>query len=203
MAEAHGAATPDARTRVLEAAARVYAEHGFHGATTRLVAEEAGVNEVTIFRLFGTKDALLEAAVHAHAERERPGALPAEPVDPARELTAWCARELARLRRSRDLLRQCFAESGEHPELVAHAAVGMEGAAAELSRYVARLRLRGLAPARVDLAAAQAMLMSVIFADALGRDEIRRVYSTPRERAPGRYVEVFLAALGVEAAEGG
>ena len=49
----------DARARLLEAAARLYARGGESGATTRLISEEAGVNEVTLCRLFGSKTALL------------------------------------------------------------------------------------------------------------------------------------------------
>jgi len=51
------------KDRILEAAARVYSKHGFRGATTRLIAAEAGVNEVTLFRTFGSKGALLEAVL--------------------------------------------------------------------------------------------------------------------------------------------
>ena len=55
----------DIRQRILDAAKRVYAVHGFRGATTRLIAIEADVNEVTLFRLFGSKAALFEALVTA------------------------------------------------------------------------------------------------------------------------------------------
>jgi len=55
------------RERILEAAARVYARHGFKGATTRLIAIEAEVNEVTLFRTFGSKASLLEAVLLQHA----------------------------------------------------------------------------------------------------------------------------------------
>ena len=54
------------RERILEAAGRVYSKHGFRGATTRLIAAEAGVNEVTLFRTFGSKGALLEAVLEAN-----------------------------------------------------------------------------------------------------------------------------------------
>ena len=50
------------RAKILEAAARVYSQHGFRGATTRLIAQEADVNEVTLFRTFGSKEALIEEA---------------------------------------------------------------------------------------------------------------------------------------------
>ena len=61
----------DIRDRILDAAKKVYAQHGFRGATTRLIAIEAGVNEVTLFRTFGSKAALFEALMQATL-RNRP-----------------------------------------------------------------------------------------------------------------------------------
>ena len=52
-----------ARQLLLEAAARVFARDGLDGATTRSISREAGVNEVTLFRQFGTKEHLIEAVV--------------------------------------------------------------------------------------------------------------------------------------------
>ena len=54
---------PDARQRLLSAAARVFARDGLSGATTRAIAREAAVNEVTLFRLFRSKERLLTAVV--------------------------------------------------------------------------------------------------------------------------------------------
>ena len=72
----------DIRDRILAAAARVYAEHGFRGTTTRRVATAAEVNEVTLFRHFGTKEALITAAL---SRLESASILPPldEPHDPA------------------------------------------------------------------------------------------------------------------------
>jgi AcrR family transcriptional regulator len=50
--------------RLKEAARRLIGERGWNGASTKAIAERAGVNEVTLFRQFGTKAALLEAAVN-------------------------------------------------------------------------------------------------------------------------------------------
>lgn len=55
-----------ARQRLLAAAARVFARDGLSGATTRAIAREAKVNEVTLFRQFGTKERLLDAVVREH-----------------------------------------------------------------------------------------------------------------------------------------
>jgi len=54
------------RSRILAAASRVYSQYGFRGATTRLIAAEAGVNEVTLFRTFGSKAQLLQAMLSSH-----------------------------------------------------------------------------------------------------------------------------------------
>jgi len=51
------------RQRLLDAAARIFARDGLSGATTRAIAHEAGVNEVTLFRHFHTKEGLLAAVV--------------------------------------------------------------------------------------------------------------------------------------------
>lgn len=49
------------RDHILEAALRVFAEKGFHGATTRELARAAGVSEALMFRHFPTKEDLYQA----------------------------------------------------------------------------------------------------------------------------------------------
>lgn len=51
--------------KILDAAAELFAAHGYAATTTRALAELAGVNEVTVFRRFGNKIGVL----HALAER--------------------------------------------------------------------------------------------------------------------------------------
>jgi AcrR family transcriptional regulator len=46
--------------RILDAALRVFASEGYTGATTRKIAEEANVAEVTLFRKFKSKENLLK-----------------------------------------------------------------------------------------------------------------------------------------------
>jgi AcrR family transcriptional regulator len=53
----------ETRQRILEAASRVFAEKGYEGATTRAIAAAASVNEVTLFRHFGSKNNLLMAVI--------------------------------------------------------------------------------------------------------------------------------------------
>ncbi|HWQ49178.1 MAG TPA: helix-turn-helix domain-containing protein [Methanosarcina sp.] len=50
----------DTEQRILDAALRVFASEGYTGATTRRIAEEANVAEVTLFRKFKSKENLLK-----------------------------------------------------------------------------------------------------------------------------------------------
>ena len=58
------------RSRVLTAAGRLFAEHGLDAATTREIAREADVNEVTLFRLFQNKEGLRSAVLEHVLERQ-------------------------------------------------------------------------------------------------------------------------------------
>jgi len=68
---------PPARQLLISAAARVFARDGLDGATTRAISREAGVNEVTLFRNFGTKERLIEAVVGSEFGGTRPPPAPA------------------------------------------------------------------------------------------------------------------------------
>jgi AcrR family transcriptional regulator len=51
----------ETRQRILDAAVQLFSERGYDGATTRAIAALAGVNEVTLFRHFGSKKGLFQA----------------------------------------------------------------------------------------------------------------------------------------------
>ena len=49
------------RGRIIETARQLFSEKGFHGTTTRALAEEAGVSEALIFKHFPSKEAIYKA----------------------------------------------------------------------------------------------------------------------------------------------
>src|SRR5215210_3251356 len=100
----------DIRDRILDAAKKIYAQHGFRGATTRLIAIEADVNEVTLFRTFGSKAALFEALMQEHVAKSPVPELPDIPVDPELEMTEWCAAVLTHMRENSAMIRTSFGE---------------------------------------------------------------------------------------------
>jgi len=55
------ASPEETRERILVATREVIGRKGKRGATTREIADVAGVNEATLFRHFGTKESLLVA----------------------------------------------------------------------------------------------------------------------------------------------
>ena len=68
------------RDRLLQAGMDVFAERGYAEATTRAIAEAAGVNEVTLFRNFGSKADLMLAAFESAARTLIPALLPTTDV---------------------------------------------------------------------------------------------------------------------------
>ena len=194
----------DHRHRILHAAARVYAQHGWRGATTRRIAEEAGVNEVTIFRQFGSKDALLDTAMRECARLEQEATLPHEPVHPERELFQWVYAHHSAMSAMRDIIRQMMSDATERPETATCAAEGPSGAVAQLRQYAVQLRRRGWiqepeATRPGDVRAAVTMLMGALFADALNRETMPAIFTQSVDDSLHGYVRIFLRGIGVAA----
>ena len=183
------------RERILEAAARVYAKHGFRGATTRLIAIEAGVNEVTLFRTFGSKSALLEAVLGAHSGE--PPTLPENPHDPEAELTEFVKISLDRVREMRPLLVHSMGEFEERPEAAEFACRGRTFVHETITRYLKRLQERGLSSPDSDVEAAAVMLTGTVMSDGIARSFVPEVYP-PLEQAAERYTQCFLRMIGVK-----
>ncbi len=59
----------DTRSNILNAALELFASNGYTNTTTRLIADVAGVNEVTIFRHFGSKEALYQEVISYAVDR--------------------------------------------------------------------------------------------------------------------------------------
>jgi AcrR family transcriptional regulator len=185
----------DIRTRLLEAAAQVFAETGYRGATTRRIASEAGVNEITLFRHFGSKDALILEALRCASLGDQSD-LPEVPRHPEHELTLWCRARFETLFAARSLVRKLMGEVEEHPEVMATAKDSSTATRAALTAYVLRLQDRDLASREVSAEIAAAMLHGALFAQAMGRDTIPELHPYGVDEAIAGFVRLFLRALG-------
>lgn len=187
----------DRRQEILAAAAVVFAQYGFLGSTTRRIAEAAGVNEITLFRYFGSKEVLLREAMQHVTLSIGITDLPAVPVDPEAELTAWSEGFIKHLRLRSSIIRKTMSEIEEHPDIGLCASHVPKRASADLCLYLDALRREGFATKEFDPMTAAAMLMGAIFADAMGREMMPEVYPQPEEKAAQMYTLFLLGAVGV------
>ncbi|HWU61987.1 MAG TPA: TetR/AcrR family transcriptional regulator [Ensifer sp.] len=114
------------RDRILEAAATVFCQDGYTGASIDAVATKAGVSRQTIYNHVGDKDGLFKEVVAALTDKSAAKFLllmeefPDRPENIEAELTAFSSRFLNHLtqdKTSRWLLRLAENESGRYPEL--------------------------------------------------------------------------------------
>jgi TetR/AcrR family transcriptional regulator, repressor of fatR-cypB operon len=90
-----GAAEPDKRAAILEAALELFVERGFHGTAVPLVAKRANVGAGTIYRYFESKEALVNVLYRQWKEALAERVLQAFPADAApREQFAHAWRQL-------------------------------------------------------------------------------------------------------------
>lgn len=190
----------DVREKILKAATELYAETGFRGTTTRQIAQVAGVNEVTLFRHFGSKTVLLHEAIRCACEPNAPPVLPARPADPRSELLQWARATWEGLWQRRAVIRTAMGEIEEHPELFPKESSSTACAGKDLGLYLERLRAAGLVRAPFEPVPAATLLMGCLFADAMSRDILPFVYRSEPAQAIEQYVELFLRAIGAEAA---
>jgi AcrR family transcriptional regulator len=108
----------ETRQRILQAASQVFAEQGYARATTRALAAAAGVNEVTLFRHFGSKKGLFSAIIEAHAAPALSTAMASRLTDDyRRDLLFMGSHVLQAMLERRDAMRLMLCEAEHFPEV--------------------------------------------------------------------------------------
>ncbi|MDZ7729345.1 MAG: helix-turn-helix domain-containing protein [Dehalococcoidia bacterium] len=189
----------DTRQRILEAAHDVFATEGFRGATTRRIAREASVNEVTLFRHFEGKEDLLAAAIeHRHAEaraRYQAMQLPSEPAAPRAELRTRLESMLRGFATANRAVRTALAEWGHHDRLDELLLRFPDDAHREVEDYLVAARDAGLLRRNVDPYVAARVLVAVVFADGLLRPMMPDRFHESPDAAIRSYLDVIFDGL--------
>ena len=112
------------REQILEAAAKVFAEKGFHAAKMQEVANVAGVSNGTVYNYYRSKDEVLIALLAQLSERERRGQQMAE-LEQTSDIEAMFVQQLQR--RFRTLKEQKELWRAVLPELITNPGLRKQG----------------------------------------------------------------------------
>ncbi|MBO1047557.1 MAG: TetR/AcrR family transcriptional regulator [Dolichospermum sp. DEX182a] len=106
------------RTRILQAAQRLFAAKGFEGTTTRDLAQTAGVAEGTLFRHFANKKAILvEVATSGWVDILTDLLTELSEMGSYKAIAQVMCRRMWNLQKNADIMRVCFMEVQFHPDL--------------------------------------------------------------------------------------
>ena len=189
--------TDDTSQRILQAAAKVFAEDGYARATTRALAAAAGVNEVTLFRHFGNKENLFAAVIEQFAGPAVTTALEAQLTgEPARDLRAVGIHLLDLLLDRGEALRLMLCEAAHFPEVQQVMVQNPRQIRRMLAAYIARQaeegRFRSLHP-EVAAQAFSGMLFAYAIARGLLEDSIQP--DVTNEELVDQFVEIFMNGM--------
>lgn len=185
------------KEELLQAALKVVSEKGYLGATTRQIAREAGVTELTLFRHFGSKEKLFEGLLEQHTFLPRLKELLPEleslPYEEALRLVA--TRFLLSLKERKSMVKIISSEVNLYPEKIRKVYNNtIDDIRTTLAHYFASLRKKGvLRQASPSIAARMffGMLFSYFRAEEImqGRDitKNRRMEKHVRE-----FVDIFI-----------
>lgn len=144
------------RSALLRAGLELLAEKGYKGAITREIAQRAGVSEVTLFRHFKSKEALLREAIH----KLRPpieAILSAPSADIEADLVQLVSNYNRIVEANGGLMVRLLSELTRHPELLEGGGLtGLTGAIQAGFMFIAGRQRAGLL--RDDESPAQATL---------------------------------------------
>ena len=160
-----GATRRRPRQALLAAGVQVFAERGYDAATTREVAQAAGVNEQLIQRYFGGKSGLLLAIIERFGEEEqRSCSLPPPCAGVEAEIRGFLDHQLERACATGDFTKVALHRSLCDPEVARE--IGRHFAETRvplLRQRLGALRERGLIDRDADLEAAATALSSLSF----------------------------------------
>ncbi len=149
---ARKAADAERRERILEAAERAFAAHGFHAATMQHVAEAAGMSAGNLYRTFPSKEAIVEGlCARDQQERVADFAHLAEADSIFAGFGEGLRKHIAlRSRRKATLIVEIWAEAARNPAIAAMTRSIDADVQGNIERLIAIAKERGEASPAVD-----------------------------------------------------
>ena len=187
-----------ARDRVLDAALELFVEFGYKGTTTREIARRARVNEVTVFRQFGTKQGLFRAVVLRETDiRDRLEGLELRPSgDMVADLAGFGSMMSEGMGSRSPLFKLILSEVGRDPALWAQVSQAPFGVLGKLEGYFTQARAEGLL-GDVDPRLAATAFFSFFFRSLIARAFLGRdVFIDMDGSTLEGYARIFVDGIG-------
>lgn len=189
----------ETRQRIIESAARVFSELGYTRATTRRIAAAADVNEVTLFRHFGSKQNLMIAVMDEFAGVTALKRLLEDDLtsDYEHDLHTLASYVINMQARGHDTMRLMMCESHHVPELRDSMREHMQQRRVLLTNYFQQQVDAGHARPGLDADMLTHFFFGSLFSYSvmLRRQEMAR---DAIEKDIGRLVDVFIHGTGVD-----
>lgn len=183
--------------RIIDAALQLVSEKGYTAATTKAIAELAGVNEVTIFRHFGNKRGILKAIIEQFSYFP----LLQEEInknvtwDLETDLVNFSVKHFNFLMSIKDFVMIGFKEAMQFPEIneeIAHIPLHIKN---ELTHYFQKMHERGKIR-EIDFEAAALSLIAINFGHFISRARLGTIVSDmPTETLLKTSVSIFSRGL--------
>jgi len=191
--------TPERREQIVATAMRCFAERGFEGTTTRMLARAAGVSEGLIFRHFPTKRSLYRAIIARRIAEGPGGLMPAEAAergDDRAVLSSIASTLVARVGKDPSFMRLMFFSALEGAPL---SRMFYQARVRRVRRFLAAYlerRMKEGALRVADPAAAAGAFMGMV-ANYIQQKHLFRVPVSPLpvDRLVKTWVDLFLGGL--------
>ncbi len=188
----------DTKELLLMATLKLISEKGYLGATTREIAQEAGVTELTLFRHFGSKERLFEELLKSYTFLPKlkellPGL---DGLSCEQALTVIAKRFLLTLKERKSMIRILYSEVTTYPEKIRSVYNNfIDEMRATLAGYFEVLQDRGILRKKISPEMAARVFLWILFSY-FRSEEIMRGGSgmTKRklEKNVGEFVKIFM-----------
>jgi AcrR family transcriptional regulator len=189
------------RQRLLDAAFQVCSERGLHGATTREIADVAQVNEVTLFRHFGSKEKLIAAIFERAVAAQVQSFASTEPDgnDLRRDLSRYAERMNQILFDHEALIRTMLTEAKRYPEQARQVICdSVKPMRERLCQYLRAAQQRGLVRRDLDLPPMIDAFSGMLLAGMLRRTGLLKTLEYSSDEYVTTVIELFLRGITPE-----
>lgn len=188
------------REKILDAALELFSERGYRGTTTKSIANRAGVNEITIFRHFDSKENLFYKTIEREAESKKE--LLESDLEPSENLIEDLAeigsKVYKNLMNRADFFKIVMMEVDRDQRVFDHFSEAPRGLIEKLSSYFEKAREKGLVR-DIDPRIASVSFFSFFLRSMLSRAFIGEDIALDfDDSAIRKYVEIFVDGISGE-----